>query len=421
MSADYRLLRQWLHLEPEGPWPPPAWELLGLSLGAASAASVSLDPRAIEGRVLERLDWLRPYQLKYPELVTEGMNRLAQAFLELTQRSGGEKPAPTASSASSASSAPAAGPAFPAEGEAESDWPDMGADTLFEVPESASFPAAPPFSSAEAGPVPVAAPVSPPSFPAGNGAESRPPPLPMAEGPAGVAPATPGRPDMPQSAPSSAGGPLPPPLPTPPYPLAPLPPSLPTPPYPLAPLPPPPLPAVPPLAREAERLADRQRRRALYRRLVQLRRLRRAWEEVGEILANAPLLDNPLSLLRFHAVHRRLRASLSHLKDLWPMAGPVDGAQAAALLRQEQAVPILRELEPEQRLRFLLDWRRGERHLAGLYQQLWEQLQKERQARHRRRLGTRLLGRLLRFLTWPETVLVLALLLALCVLSLRGG
>jgi hypothetical protein len=178
---------------------------------------------------------------------------------------------------------------------------------------------------------------------------------------------------------------------------------------------------VPPLAREAERLADRQRRRALYRRLVQLRRLRRAWEEVGEILANAPLLDNPLSLLRFHAVHRRLRESLSHLKDLWPMAGPTDGAQAAALLRQEQAVPILRELEPEQRLRLLLDWRRGEQHLAGLYQQLREQVQKERQARRRRRLGTRLLGRLLRFLIWPETVLLLALLSALLALSLRGG
>lgn len=408
MTPDYRLLRQWLQLEPEGPWPPPAGELLGLPPKTSPAASVPLEPGEIEARVLQRLNWLRPYQLKYPELVTEGMNRLAQAFLELTQRSRNVTPAQPASVEK---------PAFPSESEAESGQPEAVADTPLEVPESASSSAAP-FPPSEAGPVPSAEPASLASHAARAAAESFPSPLPVAEGPAGTAPATPGRQDMPLPAESTGGLPTPPPLPTPPHPVAPVPPPLPTPTYPLAPLPPP-SPALP-LSREAGPFAERQRRRALSRRLVQLRRLHRAWEEVGEILANAPVLDNPLSLLRFHAVHRRLRDSLHHLPDLWPLAGTANGAQAAALLRQEQAVPILRELEPEQRLRFLLDWRRGEQYLAGLYQQLREQLQAERQARQRRRRWTRLLGRFLRCVTWPETVLLLLLLSALLILRLRG-
>ena len=33
----------------------------------------------IEGRVLDHMELLRPHQLRHPELVTEGMNLLAQA------------------------------------------------------------------------------------------------------------------------------------------------------------------------------------------------------------------------------------------------------------------------------------------------------------------------------------------------------
>ncbi len=69
-------LRAWLGLSP-GPWPPDHYALLGLAPGVGDLAD-------IEGRVLDRMEVLRPHQLRHPELVTEGMNRLAQALVCLT-------------------------------------------------------------------------------------------------------------------------------------------------------------------------------------------------------------------------------------------------------------------------------------------------------------------------------------------------
>jgi hypothetical protein len=80
---DAGLLRSWLGLLP-GPWPPDDREILGLADGPA-------DPAAVELRALEQMDRLRPHQLRHPELVTEGMNRLAQAMIALT--AGGAAPA----------------------------------------------------------------------------------------------------------------------------------------------------------------------------------------------------------------------------------------------------------------------------------------------------------------------------------------
>lgn len=68
----------WLELPP-GTWPPDHYTLLGLPPGRGDVA-------AIEERVMERMERLRPHQLKHPELVTEGMNRLAQALVCLTDR-----------------------------------------------------------------------------------------------------------------------------------------------------------------------------------------------------------------------------------------------------------------------------------------------------------------------------------------------
>jgi hypothetical protein len=73
---DAGLLRTWLGLPP-GPWPPDDREILGLADGPA-------DPATVELRALAQMDRLRPHQLRYPELVTEGMNRLAQAMIALT-------------------------------------------------------------------------------------------------------------------------------------------------------------------------------------------------------------------------------------------------------------------------------------------------------------------------------------------------
>lgn len=69
---DTRLLREWLGLPP-GDWPPPPYALLGLP---------ELAPRdAAQPAALRRMALLRPHQLAHPELVTEGMNRLARAVI----------------------------------------------------------------------------------------------------------------------------------------------------------------------------------------------------------------------------------------------------------------------------------------------------------------------------------------------------
>ncbi len=70
------MLRNWLGLPP-GPWPLDHYTLLGLPAGSG-------DPREIEPLVLARMERLRQHQLLHPELVTEGMNRLAQALICLT-------------------------------------------------------------------------------------------------------------------------------------------------------------------------------------------------------------------------------------------------------------------------------------------------------------------------------------------------
>jgi hypothetical protein len=70
------LLCTWLDVSAT-PWPPSHYALLGLAPGEGAAEEV-------EQRVLERMERLRHYQLTHPDLVTEGMNLLAQAMICLT-------------------------------------------------------------------------------------------------------------------------------------------------------------------------------------------------------------------------------------------------------------------------------------------------------------------------------------------------
>jgi hypothetical protein len=76
---DHDLICSWLGLPP-GTWPPDHYRLLGLEAGEANAV-------LIEQRVHERLDAVRCYQIMHPEQATEAMNRLAQAFVCLTEPS----------------------------------------------------------------------------------------------------------------------------------------------------------------------------------------------------------------------------------------------------------------------------------------------------------------------------------------------
>ncbi len=73
---DTTRLSAWLDLPP-GPWPPDARTLLALGPGPVSAADA-------ERAAMARMAMLRPHQLVDPDLVTEGMNRLAQAMLAVS-------------------------------------------------------------------------------------------------------------------------------------------------------------------------------------------------------------------------------------------------------------------------------------------------------------------------------------------------
>ena len=76
----HELICEWLGLPPEA-WPPDHYRLLGLEPGES-------DPELIEQRVHQRLDSVRHYQMTHPELATEAMNRLAQAYVCLTDPAG---------------------------------------------------------------------------------------------------------------------------------------------------------------------------------------------------------------------------------------------------------------------------------------------------------------------------------------------
>lgn len=73
---DTNLLCAWLGL-PRGKWPPNDRALLGLPPGP-------VDPSDAESNALARMEKLRQQQLVHPDLVTEGMNRLAQALIAVT-------------------------------------------------------------------------------------------------------------------------------------------------------------------------------------------------------------------------------------------------------------------------------------------------------------------------------------------------
>jgi hypothetical protein len=79
------LICTWLGLADKR-WPPDPYALLGLTPEQCDAAT-------IETRVQERMTRLRGYQLLHPLEATEGMTRVAQAYIVLVERHG-SRPAP---------------------------------------------------------------------------------------------------------------------------------------------------------------------------------------------------------------------------------------------------------------------------------------------------------------------------------------
>ena len=70
------LLCTWLELA-KADWPPDAWALLGLPKGEHDLPAIG--SQQVQARMAKRC-----YQISFPEEATEGMNRLAEAFVTLT-------------------------------------------------------------------------------------------------------------------------------------------------------------------------------------------------------------------------------------------------------------------------------------------------------------------------------------------------
>jgi hypothetical protein len=340
--VEHSLLRSWLGLPP-GPWPPDHYALIGIPAG-------SMDAPEVERMVLERMARLRSHQLLHPELVTEGMNRLAQALICLTD--------------------PAAKAAYDAEIGILSPPPHRG------TVEAISRPIPPP--------LPESAPI--PGFPIPTEEEPLPPDVTQVievRFTPGLAPPEVGTVPPYEVVEDEQSGP-----PTLPYEVVSEPvlePSFIALPH----------PSWQPTAR-----------RQLYTRLASLRRIRSAWGKLKPHLAdpNEPL-DRPQRVLTFLEAVIELRKSLELLPDLigdpWRPGGLV-----AALIKQSLVLDAFRVLLPDQRRGLSLDWRNGDAELEQEYNRLREL---SRSGRKRRRPFPRR-SRLMRAVFWslrnPESMLV---------------
>ena len=110
------LICNWLGLAEKG-WPPDPYALLGVTPAECDAPKLEL-------RVQDRMKKLRCYQLSHPEEATEGMNRVAQAFISLVERHGTSAvaaPPPPCPSSEAASGLPTFVPPTPPAG-GQADW-----------------------------------------------------------------------------------------------------------------------------------------------------------------------------------------------------------------------------------------------------------------------------------------------------------
>jgi hypothetical protein len=357
----HELICNWLELEP-GEWPPDHYRLLGLRRGEDNL-------ELIEQRVHQRLDIVRRYQMMHPEPATEAMNRLAQAFVCLTE--------PAAKRQYDAellgTGAPVAvPPPVPATVHTEN------SDPLLWLYSPTGFAAAVAARAAPAVPVAPAAPVVPPPLPAM-------PPRPSAVPP----PLPPLLPTSTRAAPPSA-----------------------------AEAPGAPAPATPPAepvdpAVEAARSRPARRglagKRGLYQRVAATRRLLAAWNQVGKYLAS------PRRRLGRASEVRALLAQLDEVRTLLrrfpPLLGEAGQPGYLILTLSDMAdVPMLQSLTAQQREALSRDWKAAHKLLTAHR----DFLRQEIRAQRRRTLGQRLAWRFRAvFADEAATVLVLLALLAL--------
>jgi hypothetical protein len=359
--VDFDRLCSWLGLPP-GSWPPEHYALLELPRGAGDVAEV-------EARVLDRMEQLRPHQLLHPELVTEGMNRLAQALVCLTD--------PVARAAHDRALGLPPGPVEAADGEPEPSA-EPGAAPLLELP--------PESPATEVDFAPGLRPPGEPQQPPHEVIRER-EPDPLAY----------------PAEPRAAYGVVPEELP-------------PRPAYEVVP---------DDELREPEFLPDegegRARaesaavsRRAIYRQLAAVRRALRAWEGLRPVLGTpAEALVTPAAVLLFVRALADARAALPGVAHFGAPGAP--GGTVAALVRLPHALHAVRALLPAQRQAVARDWRRGFAALARERRRLREAAFAARPAR-RRGAAARLLVALRRT---PEWLLLPAIFLAALLALLR--
>jgi hypothetical protein len=311
----------WLGLAGEA-WPPDHYRLLGLEPGEVDAAR-------IEQQVHDRLEIVRRYQLLHPEVATEAMNRLAQAFVCLTD--------PEAKKAYDArfAAAPATPAAMVEEDQEQSDathdplaWlyagPGAGIDptravTQLELPT--------PRNGAPSSPPREASPSAKALDDTGQRAGLIPPPVRR----------------IPGSGPAKHD----------------------------------------PILEAAHESPTARRglgtKRALYHRVACTRRLLRAWNEAGPYVGHpGRRLNKPVEATDLIHALITLRTQLKSFPPLLGQAGQ-PGYLVVALARQQVIVPTFQTLLPSQREALARDWRAGLKLLHAHLQFLREELRTMRE------------------------------------------
>jgi hypothetical protein len=381
--VDHSLLRSWLGLPP-GPWPPDHYTLLGLPPAPCDAA-------AVEARVLERMDLLRRHQLRHPELVTEGMNRLAQALITLTDPAGKLADDAERGAVPAADASPAATPATPAPPLAEPSPP---------------------------GSVVVAEPLVDDDVFSDDAATAETEPT---DGPEMTQvielqwPLTGTQPPLPAGAPVVTWG------------KAPEPPKRPVePPYEVVPEERrEPLPLRPPrpdvvdavvVGPASKARSDPQSRRWIYVRLALIRRAMRAWDRLRPVIADPQdPVDRPGRVVVLLEAAHAVRPLLPKLRGIVGGVGE-PGGLVAAVVKQVLLMDTFRRLLPDQRQAVAIDWRRGQTSLQAEY----GRLRRLSRAGRPERAGAPAVMILVRWLKeTPELVLILLGLLAVLIALFR--
>jgi hypothetical protein len=320
----HQLICSWLGLSDDEAWPPDHYRLLGLRPGEDRED-------LIEERIHSCLDKVRAYQLTYPEQATEAMNRLAQAFVCLTE--------PKAKQVYD--EALLGGNTIAVEVE-----PDQEPEPLYDTPDPLD-PLAWLYNPASLGQL------GPPPPPVRTHAV--PPPLPPIRRVVAALQTEETETLVPGAWEETA--PDVPPLPE-----------------------PPPEPSKPPdLAEEAARCRRACRglrsKRALYRRIARTRELLRLWTEVGTSLANPQRrITRTAELTR---LDHRLADIVDALEDFPPVLGRAgQPGYLVVTLEEMQLKPTFQKLTQAQREALSRDWQAGLNLLNAHKQFLREEVRK---------------------------------------------